>query len=249
MGNLSSYNVAVCIPAFEFPEGLTQTLNCLMRQTMRDFQVVIADDSQSEDVERLACIYEQPSHLNIKYIRRKHRGGARVASASNIAWLSSDVRPDGILIFANSHILMRPDWIEKHLRHHEKDHNRVVIGPYCEGSWEGPSTRSRWNEEKTEGCFKLMRMYGDSLRKNHLVSMGGWDEDFDGEWGFEDVDLAYRLHKLGLEFVHGTDVEVVHLSHLLTHPAPEGRKLGLRNVRILSQKHPELAYMLEQWRK
>ncbi|HEX9060021.1 MAG TPA: galactosyltransferase-related protein, partial [Clostridia bacterium] len=49
------------------------------------------------------------------------------------------------------------------------------------------------------------------LRKN-LEMIGGFDESYKG-WGYEDVDLGYRLHKKGIKIVINHKMEAIHQYH------------------------------------
>lgn len=46
-----------------------------------------------------------------------------------------------------------------------------------------------------------MFTYNMSVRKQHLLDAGGFDEEFLG-WGLEDSELGYRLKKCGLLFAY-----------------------------------------------
>lgn len=240
---MSFYECAVLFPAYENADGVMSTLAALTEQTIKGFQVVVLDDSLSDEVQK-ACDYGWSWELSMKYIRRQPKEGFRVASAWNILWRSANVGDDGILILTNSHILMKEDWVANHIKWHEGHDNRLVLGPYKEGSWGGPSTVGRYDRLKSGKLYQLLRCYSDSLRKKHLVAVNGWDENFDGEWGFEDVDLGFRLQKLGVEFIDGRDVEVVHLTH---GRGERSIGWGKRNVVYLGEKHPELSSMVREW--
>jgi glycosyltransferase involved in cell wall biosynthesis len=78
-----------------------------------------------------------------------------------------------------------------------------------------------------------------SVRREHVVHGGGWDETFVG-WGEEDMDFAYRLYLRGIRPVLpvGTEIRAFHLDH----PVDEemNRASLLRNARYLLSKFPEL---------
>jgi GT2 family glycosyltransferase len=210
-----------------------KTLECLEAQTYKDFQLVIVDDSKTNRVERVVA----RSHLNIKYIRRPYERGYRVASAWNTLWQSADVGPEGVLILTNSHILTRPNWVEAHLAYHKTNDNCCVIGVYHEDTWDAPTYIDMWGTATNlNRRFIMFRCYSESLRKKHIEAIGGWDEVYEGEWGKEDGDLAYRLQKHGIQWILGHSVDVIHLSH----PPRQGKDRGKRNRDIFFNKFPEL---------
>jgi len=231
-------NVAVLIPTYEMASELKQTLECLQSQKSSTyFQIVIVDDSVSDDVDYVVSEFSYMHSRDVKYIRRQPHEGFRVASAWNILWRSADVGDDGILILTNSHILMRENWVAQHLAYHRGRDNVCVLGPYHEGGWGRPSTVGMWDDAGREKKkYTLLRCYSDSIRKRHLAAINGWDEVYDGEWGREDVDLAYRLQNIGIQWVRGDEVDVVHLSHA---PRQETDR-GIRNLKIFYEKFPEL---------
>lgn len=233
---MSFSSVAVLIPACEMAGGLQATLECLAVQNSSTyFQIVIVDDSASDEVELTVDEFSYKYSWDVKYIRRQPKPGFHVASAWNILWRSADVGPDGILILTNSHILMREYWLARHLAYHRNRDNVCVLGPYHEGSWDAPSSNGMWDDAGRQNkWFTLLRCYSDSIRKKHIAAIGGWDEAYDGEWGKEDVDLAYRLHRTGIQFVRGIDVDVVHLDH------PMSPHQGTKNKEYFYNKFPEL---------
>jgi GT2 family glycosyltransferase len=78
-----------------------------------------------------------------------------------------------------------------------------------------------------------------SVRKNHALEIGGWDENFVG-WGEEDIDFSFRLYQLGLTPILLTSDNAVsyHLDH---HIDCETNAFTLReNARYLISKFPQI---------
>jgi hypothetical protein len=42
----------------------------------------------------------------------------------------------------------------------------------------------------------------ESVRLEHVLSVNGFDEDLDGSHGYQDSDLADRIHNLGVKFIN-----------------------------------------------
>jgi len=57
-GNQSPF-ISVCIPAYKHPEYLKRLLDSLARQTFKDFEVIITDDSPDDSVLELSKLYLQ----------------------------------------------------------------------------------------------------------------------------------------------------------------------------------------------
>ena len=69
--------------------------------------------------------------------------------------------------------------------------------------------------------------------------VGGFDESFNGFWGYEDLDFAYRCAKVGYQFLCTRGVQVRHLQHP-TRAKIEQSDLKGRNFRLMFEKHPEI---------
>ncbi|WP_329171562.1 glycosyltransferase family 2 protein [Streptomyces sp. NBC_01477] len=67
-------------------------------------------------------------------------------------------------------------------------------------------------------------------------AVGGFDEDF-RSWGGEDLDLGYRLHARGAEFVVSRDAWALDTPH--ERSVKEDLESNADNILMLARKHPE----------
>lgn len=77
-----------------------------------------------------------------------------------------------------------------------------------------------------------------SISKKEVDLVGGWDEDFKG-WGEEDLELAYRLYKIGVDFLypHRKNAAAYHLDHSVNW---ENNYISLqKNIRRFRDKHSD----------
>ncbi|GAB3234470.1 glycosyltransferase [Glycomyces halotolerans] len=87
-----------------------------------------------------------------------------------------------------------------------------------------------------------------SVPREAVAKTGGFDETYTG-WGVEDIDLAYRLHRLGVRFAVSPEAVNYHQIHPLADPDPEvARRLmraqHLRNLDHFCRRHRSLeAYL------
>jgi glycosyltransferase involved in cell wall biosynthesis len=66
--------ITICIPAFNQTEFLNRTLESISSQTFRDFEVIVTDDSTTQDVEKLVVSFE--SKFKIRYERNSEQLGS-----------------------------------------------------------------------------------------------------------------------------------------------------------------------------
>lgn len=48
------------------------------------------------------------------------------------------------------------------------------------------------------------------LKRNHFLEVGMFDPIFDGHWGYEDIELGYRLLNYGIKLIYTPDAFVFH---------------------------------------
>lgn len=65
--------VSICIPAYNQPDFILRALESIAIQVYRDFEVIITDDSNNDQVER---VIKRFSSLKIRYYRNEHTLGA-----------------------------------------------------------------------------------------------------------------------------------------------------------------------------
>lgn len=73
--NTKRVEVSICIPAYNNPNGLRRTLASVASQTFQDYEVIITDDSTTEEVSKVANEYRD-KFIDFTYVRNKNRKGS-----------------------------------------------------------------------------------------------------------------------------------------------------------------------------
>lgn len=85
MENIKKIPLSVCIPTYEMrgeaKRVLTRSFDILKKQTFKDFEVVISDNSEDNVIENL-CKDPEHQSLNIKYFKNPKKG---ISSNTNVA--------------------------------------------------------------------------------------------------------------------------------------------------------------------
>jgi GT2 family glycosyltransferase len=193
--------VSVVVPTYRRPELLARCLAALARQRIEHaIEVVVADDADDEATRRLVGQLTT-SRIRIKYVRVAGRHGPaaarntgwRFAQGEIIGFTDDDCVPDSgwvaaaVAGFADAGVAAVTGQTIVPLPAEPTDHAITTAG--LEGS-----------EFITANCF---------CRREILVSLGGFDEQFTAAWR-EDSDLQFRILDAGGKIVRIAEAVVVH---------------------------------------
>ncbi len=237
----SSLEISVIIPSYNNRDYLLNTIKHLSRQDIcaSSFEVIVVDDGSSdgsqEAVRSLAQSYE--GLLNFKYIYSPRLRPRKMGDANYRAGISRNLGVKNsrgrILCFLDSDILTPPnyltDLIEKHQHFdviqckrlnlvREKsdadisfEHIEATRDTFSteDGYWEKFYSVKEW--EKEPFFWKYTCTYGLSVPAK-LFKRVGWIRKGFVFYGFEDVELGYRLAQVGSRF-HLNETVTYHLFH------------------------------------
>ncbi len=192
--SLGSAPVAsVVIATYNRAGLLTETIDSILKQTFRDFELIVVDDGSTDDTEDVLKSYGD----SLRYFRQENRGpsaarnfGIHHARASWISIQDSDDicapdhlerlcnfvenKPHCAMVFANGAYLDHPEPNRKNIIPKEKSRRLAEKGV-----------------ELTDLFSKsIVRLQAALLSKAGLLSIGGLDENLRI---CMDLDLAFRL--------------------------------------------------------
>ncbi len=240
------------IPTYNRKEYLKtslEALNNLSGYSGENYEALVIDDGSSEDLFEYIRGVNRNYRLNYIYLERGEDScrsrtrnyGIGIARGRYIAFIDND-------IVVNNDYLLELD------RYFSHSDNLVIIGTRLDCAPEMiHKTGTRDLREKALGdadpdILDLRHLALNSLSYNlpaHkypwmltltcnlavprelLLNSGGFDENFK-KWGFEDIELGYRLHKAGARFVFNGRNEVLHQSHPLAAPAESNKPYFIR---------------------
>jgi GT2 family glycosyltransferase len=196
--------LSVVVPTFERRPSLARLLDALERQDIAlPFEVIVVDDGSSDGT--AVWLRARPrAAYSLRVLEQAHAGpaaarnlGVAQARGELIVFLDDDVVPEAGLLAA-------------HVAAHEAAPNSVVCGTMLPpDGWDRP-TWIRWEEQKLVAQYRAMRdgVYSctyrqfftgnASLARERFAAAGGFDVTFARA---EDVDLGFRLDRLGMHFV------------------------------------------------
>lgn len=231
--------VSVVMPTYNRRAYIRESLDSVLNQNFRDFEVIVVDDGSTDGTEEELRPYQD----RILYLYQENRGGAgahntgiRHARGRYVAFMDSDD-------LATPHQLQcMTDFLERYPQYVMA----VGNGAYLEGEYHNRRTIiPSWKAKKLEAGVglkdvfdgRVVRMQGTMIRKGPLEEIGLLDDWFRISW---DLDLAFRVlrnHRIG--FVN----EVVYLyrkhgSHVGGDDELRSRE-NLRALHKLSADYPE----------
>lgn len=233
--------ISVIIPSYNNREYLLNTIKHLARQNLSSskFEVIVVDDGSNDGSQQAvtALAQEYLGKLNFKYIysprlkpRKMGDANYRAGISRNLGVKNSSGR---ILCFLDSDILTPPNYLEDLLEKHRRfdviqckrlnlvneksdanirfeDVNAEVDTFSTEdGYWEKFYALKDWGAEPF--FWKYTCTYGLSVSAK-LFKRVGWIRKGFVFYGFEDVELGYRLAQVGARF-HLNETITYHLFH------------------------------------
>jgi glycosyltransferase involved in cell wall biosynthesis len=208
--------MSVVIPSYQDPASLEMTLGSLTRQTVPadTFEVVVVLDGGGGGPE-YADVEQWGTGLNLRVIRlpeRRGRGGARNAGV--------DAATGNLVLFLDADSYAVPDLLERHFKQHShQPGTRIVVGKRLEigaqhlthllrGEPIPDSAIADTNGDLRfpahldaaviESCFQTPWLFAYtnniSVPRNQITAVGGFDEDLGTRWGWEDLELFYRIY-------------------------------------------------------
>jgi glycosyltransferase involved in cell wall biosynthesis len=218
--------VSVVVATYERHDVIGALMECLSRQTLRNFEVIVVDQSAAPWSPDPALPFELLYvHTDVKGAGHARNTGASYARGAVLAFTDDDCRPDA-------------DWLEAGLRYFQEP---GVVGV------EGMILSDRAHDERyrpvTNVGFEGIGFMTANLllRRETFMAVDGFDPQFDRPFHFrEDTDLAWRALAHGA-IPFGADVRVYHppQRRALERETQAARVRFFEKDALLLKKHPE----------
>ncbi len=241
-------SLAVVIPTYNRRAILERTLEALGNQSQSDFRVVVVDDGSTDGtfawLENRARTARQPQ-LSVLRQENQGQGQARNLGVRQVA--------EDLVLFLGDDVIPRGDFVAEHLAAHRGAvPPRAVVGftdwrrsemrvtPALEmANVEGHQfgfAHMRPGAEVPFTCFYTSNL---SLPRN-LLGDTPFDPEF-AAYGWEDIELGYRLSREGVKLVYHPAAVAEHLHPMTLADLFARQRLVGRGLAALFKLHPELA--------
>lgn len=264
-------HIAVVTVLYQKAATVEQFLDCLNSQSYGGrISVVLVDDASTDDgasrVENWAARHRR-SRLSVTLIRQTVNQGNCAARNIGIAAVHADA-----YVVIDCDCLLNGDFLAAHaleLSHPDVD---VVVGPLnIESHGRAPeqliaqlqgdaallkaemAMQDRTQLDGFVNCITRNMSVRATLLRQVDRGSGPFDLDLSysarpgSGFGWEDVDLGYRLHQAGARVKFTTAAISVHMSHPSSiDEAAKSRGL-MRNFNLLMDKHPDLPLVARRW--
>ena len=252
--------ISIIIPCHNNQHALPWVLKALQTSEITNLEVICVDDASTVDIRPVT------ERFGARYLRLPEDKPGRRAMARN---RGHQAARGAVTLYLDGDVIPEPRVVPAALRLHARNRRVAIKYPvYGVPEAEhkrslptlaslilshdlprlGPSVRKhcgidtrplprRLRGKKTD-LWVLCASHCTSVEWKEVEQVGGWDEQFYG-WGEEDLELAYRLHLSGLQFMypHRKHGAAYHLDHSMNWD------LNLtsldRNLRYFRQKFPE----------
>jgi GT2 family glycosyltransferase len=235
--------LTVVIPTYQRRDSVLRLLASLDAQAYPTgaFDVVVAVDGSSDGTAEAVQAFT--GSYPVSALEGANRGRASACNAAVRAATGE------IVILLDDDMEASPGFLAAHARAHDGPATRAVVGaapivtapespPFVQYMAEGFQSRmERLGQPGYRLRFRDTYTGNFSVRRNVLLSIGGFDESF-RVYGHEDYELALRLQAAGVELTYNADaLAYQHYEKTFASFARDGIARG-RTAVLLAAKHP-----------
>lgn len=234
--------VSIVIPTHNKLSLLRRTLHSLEQQDtpLSNVEVLVVDDGSSDGTAAFLAAYAGP--LPLTAVRQDHNRGRAAARNAALHRATGD-----LVVFLDDDMEVNAGFVAAHAAFHSEGPARVGIGNVVNAPEVTDSPIVRYMS--TRGAQKIgpraplpwryFSTNNSSVPRAKLEEVGFFDEDF-VTYGFEDLELGYRLHRAGLECRFIPDARSLHIHyHDLDDVLRKKRLSGRSSLKVFLDKHPE----------
>lgn len=226
-------HLSVVIPTYNHAPILRHTLAHLAVQTLDPdtYEIVVVDDGSTDDTPTVLAAASGRGR-----VRAIRLDANRSRSAARNAGIRAAAAP--LIVFVDSDVLVRPDFLKHHLEiHRSVGRPAVGRGPVVTI----PSAQIPNRTPLVRNSPAYLSTANASAPRRVLVEVGLFDEGF-RSYGWEDFDLGLRLKARGLPRIFSRAAVAYHVEPPLTIDA-FARNLAKEEERArmalyFQQKHP-----------
>jgi len=185
--------VSICISTYNRKDYLRETLNSVLAQTYKDYEIIVVDDGSTDGTEDMIKKLGVP----VTYHWQQNKGDA--AARNKLTKLAQGK----YISFIDSDDLLLPDAIERMVRVMEAETEDVVVyGPYFRidenGKVYGRCKRKLYSGNITKYLFQtiLVHSCGSMFPKRVLEETGGFDTSLRVSYDYKlelQISLKYRF--------------------------------------------------------
>jgi glycosyltransferase involved in cell wall biosynthesis len=239
--------ISVVIPTYNRLDTLSLVLPTLLVQDLSaaQYELLVCDsnsnDGTAEFLRDVAALHPNVRHLPGAY------GGRAAARNAGIEQARGE-----IVLFNDADIFASPDLLSVHRSRHLQRTGIAVVGlevqvrDYEEYEYkrDHPQARGHLHPASRKRLPWLYFLTGNaSVRRTDLLRAGCFDESFTG-YGHEDLELGYRLQRLGIEIYYEPRAVNYHCQDVSHDDQKEKMRLAGRSTARFYRKHPHLDVML-----
>lgn len=218
---------------------LRRCLEALQAQSLDParYEVLVADDASTDDTPAVLADARRRARAEVRAFRMPQRSGVPASRNRAVREARGEV-----VVFVDDDSLAPPGFLAAHLGAHLA-HRRGIV---CRGPVILTHSLERPFETRG-GILDISTAYFDtdngSVRREHLLRAGLFDEGF-FPYGWEGLDLGFRLRRLGLRRVFRRDAALYHYQPGVSDGGLEGllakEEERARTARVFYAKHPTL---------
>ncbi len=200
-------DISVVIPTYNRKDILLRTLESLTDQTYpKDkYEIIVIDDGSTEDIKGAIEDFVKASGRSpISYLRQSSDKKGP-AAANNLGIKSAK---GTYILLMNNDVIADPRLIEEHMKDHvdashakhQRTEKNIVQGRVINtSSMEDLGKKHKgYTGGYSDFSFGYFTTWNCSLSRELLIKAGLFDEDF-RNLCWEDVELGYRLRKMGIK--------------------------------------------------
>lgn len=235
--------LSVVIGTYNQKDSLKLVLDSFAKQTDKNFEVIVVDSSSNDGTDQMVNSTIHLSPFTLHYISQENNGKT-AARNRGIKEAKGE-----IILLTDADMIADPQLVEEHLKAHQKYANACFEGTTYNFKSKTLNPKQIQNsnfltpyiKQKLHPGQKLKWAYflsGNlSIKKETLVKAGMFDEDFKS-YGWEDIELGYRLHKMGVPLYYLPSAKNYHY-HFVTNDDMVKRKYNMgKSAAIFYKKHP-----------